>query len=133
MVTMVCDRFGPKTTLRAERGASKRRTRPAESDPAACPLPQLGFCSFVISGTGEYVLSVDRHTAAARIGLEAGDVILALNGQRLQTEGAWYQAMARAAASDGRVTLRIRNGRTGHIAQRTCRVFSGAWAAAAEG
>jgi S1-C subfamily serine protease len=70
------------------------------------------------------VLGVDPGSTAARIGLQPGDVILALNGCPLSHEHAWQEAMARAVGSDGKLTVRIRQGRTGRIAHRTCRLFS---------
>ena len=89
-----------------------------------CPVPELGFSSYVISGRGEYILAVRRGSTAARIGLEPGDVILTLNGRRLTSERAWHQAMGHAAASHGRLTLEIRHRRTDTVDYRTCHLFS---------
>jgi membrane-associated protease RseP (regulator of RpoE activity) len=127
---MVCDPSMSKTALPTGvpicEGGDPNPGRSAD----VALLPRLGFCSCVISGTGEYVLSVDEDTAAARIGLQPGDVILALNEQRLAREGDWDQAMLRAARN-GMLTLRVREGQTGNVAHRRCRVFSTAWAAMA--
>ncbi len=79
-------------------------------------VPRLGFTSYH-DGDGESVTGVRRGTTASRIGLEPGDVILAVNGYHLSHDGAWYRAMARAARQ-GNATLAIRDWRTGRIAYR---------------
>ena len=133
MATVLCEPLVPETALPGEPAVAEGRTQPPVLNSARHPLPELGFCGFAVSGIGEYVLSVDPDGAAEQIGLEAGDMILALNGNQLAREGDWDQAMAHAAASDGRVTLKVRSGRTGNIAEHTCYVFSGVLVAAAQG
>jgi len=124
MVTIVDNTLPPQAVPLSRVRALRTATAcPATALPAS-PVPELGFSSYVVCGTGEYVLAVRRGSTAARIGLEPGDVILALNGRRLASEGAWHQAMGHAAASHGRVTLEIRHGRTGTIDYRTCHLFS---------
>lgn len=80
------------------------------------PVPRIGFSSY-FDGQGEQVTSVRSGSLAARIGLEPGDVILAVNGQRLTYDGAWYRLMS-GAAKRGNLTLAIRDWRTGRIAYR---------------
>ena len=104
-------------------GTRNWRTPFPEADSPLDQAPQLGFSGYLIHGTGEYVVSVDRATPAAQIGLEPGDGILALNACQLACEGVWYQAMARAAATNGTITLKIRDGRTGRIVSRDSHVF----------
>lgn len=124
MVTSVDNTLPPQAApLSRARALQGAGDSPRTASPAA-PAPELGFSSYVVSGTGEYVLAVRRGSTAARIGLEPGDVILALNGRRLTSEKAWHQAMGNAAASHGRVTLEIRDGRTGTVDYRTCHLFS---------
>jgi len=81
------------------------------------PVPRLGFDSFY-NGSGEQVTAVRRGSLAWRLGLEPGDVIVAVSGLRLQYDGAWYGAMRRAV-QQGHVTLAIRDWRTGRIVYRT--------------
>jgi len=91
---------------------------------AADPVPELGFSSYSVSGGGEYVLWVRPGSTAERLGLVPGDVILAVNGQRLTSEGGWSRAVGQAAGSHGRVSLEIREGRTLSTAHRICHLFS---------
>ncbi len=91
---------------------------------AGDPVPELGFSSYSVSGGGEYVLWVRRGSTAERLGLVPGDVILAVNDHRLTSEGAWARAIGQAAASHGRVSLEIREGRTLSITHRICHLFS---------
>jgi len=88
------------------------------------PVPQLGFSSYSVPGAGEYVLWVRPGSTAERLGLVPGDVILAVNGQRLTSEGGWSRAVGQAAGSHGRVSLEIREGRTLSTAHRICHLFS---------
>ena len=76
-------------------------------------IPRLGFCSY-FDGAGERVTQVYYGSHAWNVGLEPGDVIVAVNGIRLWHHGAWYNAMAQAAAH-GNVVLAIRDCRTGYI------------------
>ena len=123
MVDKINNCGSPGLTLSDWLGIRKWRTPCPRPGSSADIGPQLGFCGYIIHGVGEYVLAVDQGTPAARIGLEPGDVILALNGCRLTCEEAWHQAMTRAVASDTKVTLKIRDGRTGGIAYRDSHVF----------
>jgi len=79
--------------------------------------PRLGFDSY-FDGYAEVVTNVRWGSPAARIGLEPGDRVLAINGRRLRHEGQWYDEIRRAV-HEGHVTLAIRDWRTGRIAYRT--------------
>lgn len=124
MTTSVCDPPVREAILPGGAAPAAHSPTWAQSDSICGHLPQLGFCSYLVPGKGEYVLSVDRGTAAARIGLEPGDVILALNGRRVARQGAWSQAMVQAGPNGGSLTLRIRSGQTGRVTDRTCHAFS---------
>jgi hypothetical protein len=98
-----------------------------ESDPGLAPdycLPQFGFSSFNI-GVGERVTFVRWGGVASRMGLEPGDVILSMNGYRLNYHGAWNDALYQAVAGGGWVQLRIRDVRTGIVANRQTFVGGG--------
>jgi S1-C subfamily serine protease len=123
MTTLVCDPPVTEATLPGEVASAGHSSWP-QSDSICGPLPQLGFSGYLVPGKGEYVLSVDCGTAAARIGLQPGDVILAVNGHRVARHGAWSEAMVQAGPHGGSLTLRIRSGQTGRITDRTCHVFS---------
>jgi hypothetical protein len=79
-------------------------------------VPRLGFTSY-FNGQGEAVTRVLSGTAASRVGLEPGDVIVAVNGERLLTYGAWDREISNAAIQ-GHVVLAIRDWRTGQTAFR---------------
>ena len=122
MATLVCDPPAREVAL-AGGAASAGHSSWLQSDSICGPLPQLGFSGYLVPGKGEYVLSVDPGTAAARIGLEPGDVILAVNGHGVARQGAWSEAMLQAGPHGGSLTLRIRSGQTGRVTDRTCHVF----------
>jgi hypothetical protein len=81
-------------------------------------LPRFGFSSFNIRGVGERVTFVRWGGLASRLGLEAGDTILSVNGYRLTYHGSWNDALYRAMSNGGMVRLRIRDVHTGGIARR---------------
>ena len=123
MVTVVRRSSTSQVAIRGPAPTSRAGGRRPQSGRMLAAIPQLGFSSYVVSGTGEYVLSVHPGSIAMRMGLEPGDVILALNDYHLRCEGAWDRAMARLPADQGAIVLRIRSGRTGEVAQRSCRLF----------
>ena len=88
---------------------------------------QLGICGYHVAGSGEYVLSVERGSEAARVGLKHGDLILALNGCQLSDENTWDRAINQTAGGDGAMSLLIHDGQTGSIRCRRCTVFSPPW------
>jgi hypothetical protein len=104
--------------------ASHPQTRLLPPEPDHC-LPQFGFSSFNIAGVGERVTYVEWHGLASRIGLEPGDMILSMNGYRLNYHGSWNDALHRAMDMGGHVRLRIRDVRTGHVAFRQIYVGDG--------
>ncbi|HOM17893.1 MAG TPA: PDZ domain-containing protein [Thermoguttaceae bacterium] len=89
----------------------------AEEKAGVTPIPRLGFCSY-FNGEGEYVTEVFEGSIAWEIGLEPDDVIVAVNGYRLNHDGAWYRAMRRAVLQ-GYARLAIVDCRTGYIVHRT--------------
>ncbi len=87
-------------------------------------LPKLGFDSQLIAGYGEQVTYVERGSTAFRLGLEAQDVILSLNGKRLTQRGAWQAALQTAVDEGGSVILKVRDARTGAIAVRQTKLLN---------
>jgi S1-C subfamily serine protease len=89
--------------------------------PYNVPVPQIGFYSD-FNGEGEEIVEVLCGSIAEQIGLEEGDVILAVNGYRLDRPGAWSPAIRRAAAT-GYVRLAIQDVNTGDVVYRGFRTF----------
>jgi len=98
-------------------------------DPGFMPqpyLPKFGFSSFNINGIGERVTYVRWGGLASQFGLEPGDLVLSMNGHRLNYHGSWNDALLDAMVHhDGLVRLKIRDVRTGFIAQRQMFVGDG--------
>jgi hypothetical protein len=97
-------------------------------DPGFAPvpyLPKFGFSSFSINGVGERVTHVRWGGLASRFGLEPGDIILSMNGYRLTYHGSWNDALYQAMYQGGWVRLKVRDVRTGFIAQRQMFVGGG--------
>ncbi len=88
-------------------------------------LPRFGFSSFNIQGYGERITNVRWGGIAQRMGLEPGDVILSVNGYPLSYHGSWNDALRQAVYSGGWVQLRIRDVRTGYLAEREIFVGDG--------
>ena len=98
------------------------------TDPGFIPepyLPHFGFSSFSINGVGERVTYVRWGGLASQFGLEPGDIVLSMNGYPLTYRGSWNDALYNAMANGGWVQLRIRDVRTGFIAQRQMFVGGG--------
>jgi hypothetical protein len=97
-------------------------------DPGFVPqpyLPKFGFASFSINGVGERVTFVRWGGLASQFGLEPGDIILSMNGYPLTYHGSWNDALYNAMSNSGWVQLKIRDVRTGFIAQRQLFVGGG--------
>src|SRR5690606_39478671 len=58
------------------------------------------------------------NSIAGRMGLEPGDVILSLNGYRLDYHGAWRDALSRAVYNGNTVRLAIRDVHSGQVVYR---------------
>ena len=86
------------------------------------PVPYLGFDSF-FDGSGEQLTVVQHGAAAWRIGLEPGDIILAVNRVPIRYHGHGLQLL-QAASRRGRVSLTIHDSRTGLVTHRTIRLKS---------
>jgi hypothetical protein len=97
----------------------------ADPDFAPFPVPRFGFSSFNIDGVGERVTHVRWGGLASQFGLERGDIILSMNGFPLTYHGSWNDALYNAMYNGGLVRLRIRDVRTGFIAQRQMFVGGG--------
>lgn len=90
------------------------RLRP--SLPTQTSAPRLGFSGHFDNGHGMHVDSVRRGSPAARLGLEPGDTIIAIDGQRIHSLGHYYGLLGR---SGNRVRLHIEDWRTGRVVVRT--------------
>jgi hypothetical protein len=97
----------------------------ADPDFVPQPLPRFGFSSFNINGVGERVTDVRWGGLASQFGLERGDLILSLNGNRLTYHGSWTDALREAMYTGGVVRLRIRDVRTGFVVSRQMFVGGG--------
>ena len=71
------------------------------------PPPRIGFRYILIPGYGYKIVEVMPFSAAARMCLDYGDVILTLNGCPMTHHGADLPVRARAVATDGWVTAYI--------------------------
>ena len=78
--------------------------------PTTCAfLPKLQF-NGTMTYRGLQVISADYGGLAERIGLEPGDIITSINGQLIQCEQSYKQALFQAAVyGGGDVTLQVRN------------------------
>ena len=85
-------------------------------------VPRFGFRSTfgdIGFAQGEIVHEVARGSIAQQMKLLPGDVILAVNGTRLENANSWYEATQRAVRRDGWVTLKVKSARTGAVEYRT--------------
>jgi hypothetical protein len=105
-------------------GAAQPKALLLVPEPDHC-LPEFGFSSFNIAGVGERVTFVRWGGLASQLGLEPGDMLLSLNGYRLNYHGAWNDALHYAVANGGWVQLTIRDVRTGRLAYRQTSVGDG--------
>jgi hypothetical protein len=98
--------------------ASKPKALLVAPEPQFHYLPKFGFSSYNIPGIGERVTFVEWHGLAARLGLERGDTVLAVNNFPLTYHGAWRDALREALYDGGWIQLAIWDVRTGGIAYR---------------
>ena len=89
------------------------RLRP--SYPSYPSQPRLGFEGHYDYGHGMHVDRVLWGSLASRIGLEADDVIIGIDGQRIRSLGHYYSLLRN---SGGRATLYIEDHRTGRVVTR---------------
>jgi S1-C subfamily serine protease len=76
-------------------------------DPIRRPQPTLGFYGHIDQGIGMHVERVVYGSLAEQIGLQSGDVILAINGRRITCEHDYILALEQAW---GRTTMVVRDG-----------------------
>ena len=117
------------------------RVTPGTAAPLLAPgvgmtPPRVGYWYQAIPGYGFRVIGVEPGSPAAFMGLEIGDIVLALNGFPLTYYGADLPARAQAVQTGGWITMRILDVRSGMIVVRSANLFgpgmgAGAPAAAA--
>jgi S1-C subfamily serine protease len=117
----------PHVELRLSSGAAPRlRLSPGPgTSPHLVPAPAprtLGFYGHFEWGYGMVVDSVPWGTPARRMGLESGDVIVAINGQWLRSQGDYYRALA-YGGDHARIT--VQDVRTGLLATRVAHLHEG--------
>lgn len=97
------------------------RVRPEVVPPVVTPVvPRLGIMGHIEFGWGMSVDAVVRGTAASRIGLERGDVILRINGQEITSDQAYRQALLNAVRfENGLLKMQIADVRSGRRVFRT--------------
>ncbi len=83
--------------------------------PIATVTPTLGFYGHFEWGVGMVVDSVPFGTPARRMGLEGGDVIVAINGLWLRSDGDYHRALA---YSDHYVQVTVQDVRSGRLVTR---------------
>jgi S1-C subfamily serine protease len=81
-------------------------------------LPELGLTYRTIPGYGYRVQYTWYPSLAGRIGFEAGDVILSINGQRLSYTGAHQMPLAQAQWNGGWFWFAVQDVRTGSVITR---------------
>jgi S1-C subfamily serine protease len=84
--------------------------------------PRLGFWGHMQYGKGMVVDRIQRGSVAARVGLERGDVIQAINGRRVHSTDRYHSLLR---DSGGRVRLHIRDVRSGNIVIRSATLDNG--------
>lgn len=91
--------------------------------PPRLPPPTIGFQYILLPGAGYKIVSVAPFSAAARMCLDYGDVILAINGCPMTHYGADIPVRAKAAATDGWLTAYVFERYTGLLVTRTANLF----------
>lgn len=91
--------------------------------PPRLPPPTIGFHYILIPGGGYKIVSVAPFSAAARMCLDYGDVVLAINGCPMTYYGADIPVRAKAAATDGWLTAYVFDQYTGLLVTRTANLF----------
>lgn len=96
-------------------------------------VPQLGFVGIHTnrlsrqSVSGMYVLRVTPHSLAERIGLEAGDIIVKINGNRIRSNSDYDEALLEAKrVHAGRITMVVDDSRYTYYKPTVVR-FNLAW------
>ena len=100
-------------------------TSEAFAQPPSAP-PPIGFQYRAIPGFGYRIVGVFPGSPAERMGLEIGDLVLAINGHPLSYHGAHVAALMQSATRGGVVTLRVQDIRTGAVTVRSGNLLSAA-------
>jgi C-terminal processing protease CtpA/Prc len=82
-------------------------------------IPRLGVFYKVVDGVGMRVVSVERGSAAEQLELQAGDLILSVNGDRLLRSGDWERTLRNTMNRGHKLVLSIFDNRTATVANRT--------------
>ena len=88
--------------------------------------PRLGLTtvrSSVQGVSGEQVTRVGYGSIAEQLGIQAGDVVIAVNGRGVDRHNNIRAAELDSTNQQGWVTLKIRNPRTGRTAYHTAKLF----------
>lgn len=87
----------------------------------------VGVRGELIEGEGQKVTRVRRGSLADQLGLEAGDVIVAVNNIPVDYLGAWDEAINEAFCDGGWMTMVIVDGETGEEFSRHVPIRDGAF------
>jgi len=113
MLATVFAGFASASHVNAAEGRMELRLYPGPGIPEA---PRLGIYGHFQWGLGMVVDSVVWGTPAARVGLEPGDVIRAINGRVIRSEWDYFQSLG---SSGGYARLSVQDVRSGMIITRT--------------
>lgn len=80
---------------------------------------KLGIRGHFDFAEGMHVEQVMRHSIASRMGLEAGDVIVSINGRRLRTENDYFRQLSNSGSWLRVGVLDVRSGR---VIERSARL-----------
>ncbi len=86
--------------------------------------PKLGFSGTLVKlpqdmGVGMRINRVDRRSPASKMGLERGDIIVAIDNTGFTTWKGYYHALRRASQKPSIVLINVR---TGRLIRRSCHI-----------
>jgi S1-C subfamily serine protease len=113
LLAAVIASFASVSQTHAAEGRAQLRLYPGPGIPEA---PRLGIYGHFEWGRGMVVDSVAWGTPAARMGLEPGDLIRAINGRPVESEWDYFQALS---YSGGYARVTVRDVRSGMLITRT--------------
>lgn len=120
----------PPVQIRLSFGGSPRVMPLVPATPVVPATPRLGFYGHFEWGYGMIVDSVAWGTPARRMGLESGDLIVAVNGLWLRSQSDYYRALG---YSGDHAQVTVQDVRTGRLITRTAHLHSGYYDAAPAG